>query len=71
MGMTRDQVKQKIIDAFDADVCTHEMSVNAVADLAEEIMKIWDNGWTWEVPKKSHDYGLDNYGPVSTGDYRD
>jgi hypothetical protein len=47
--MTRDQVKQKIIDAFDADVTTHEMSIRAVADLAEEIMKIWDQGFTWEV----------------------
>jgi hypothetical protein len=50
--VTRDRVKQMVFDILDENINTHTLTPHGVTELAEAVMKIWDQGWTWEVPRR-------------------
>lgn len=59
--MTRDKIKQMVANIIydiefedsDGDVC--RLTAKELEKAAEEIMKIWDKGFAYEVPNKYYD----------------
>lgn len=51
--MTREKMKQMVADALEGNINTHNITKVGIQELAEAVMKLWDQGWTWEVPTDS------------------
>jgi hypothetical protein len=46
--VTREKVKEMVRVL----VRQHDPRYSSAEETAEAIMKIWDQGWTWEIPKR-------------------
>jgi hypothetical protein len=62
--MTRDKMKQMVERILEESVHTHVVTKAGIEDMAEEIMKLWDQGFTYETSWDERRPVHDSWGQV-------